>query len=74
MTPDSDVLTGGTAAASAPTREVRCEVGKYVVKVQLTPQNEFLGVVEVSIRKDFRTQEQRIRATAYHDASESYES
>lgn len=73
MTPERDVLSGGTAAVSLAAREVRCDVGKYVVKVQLTPENKFLGVVEVSIRKDFRSQEQRLRATSHHDVSGYYD-
>lgn len=48
---------------------------RYIVKVRLGPTNEFLGIVEISLNKDFLSQEQRLlRLTSIPsgDADEFY--
>lgn len=46
--------------------------GKYEITVELTSTNEFLGIVEVKVNKDFRSYSQRITSTKVHDVEEYY--
>ncbi len=47
-------------------------VGKYTVKVCLSPTNEFLGIVEVAVTADFRSYEQRSARLGVHEIDEFY--
>jgi len=46
---------------------------KYVVKVKLSLKNEFIGIVEIKLNKDFLSQQQKISASDYHDVEEFYQ-
>jgi len=45
---------------------------KYEIKVKVSPSNEFLGVVEVGVNKDFLSQKQKISIKGYHDVDQFY--
>lgn len=45
---------------------------KYEIKVRLTPNNEFIGIVEVKINKDFLSYKQRVTSKGFHDVEEFY--
>ena len=47
-------------------------LGKYEITVELTSTNQFVGVVEVKVNKDFRSYSQRITSTKVHDVEEYY--
>ena len=53
-------------------REIEYRLEPYIIKVRLTPSNEFLGIVEISTAKDFRAHSQRFRS-AGHDLADLYE-
>lgn len=44
----------------------------YEIKVKLSPRNEFLGIVEVKVNKDFLSHKQRLGIQSYLDANEYY--
>ena len=45
---------------------------KYNVKIILTPFNEFVGIREISINKEFLTHKQKMQTKGYHDVEEYY--
>ena len=45
---------------------------KYRIKVKLSPNNEFIGITEVMIDKDFRSLKQKIGTKGIHDIEEFY--
>jgi hypothetical protein len=57
---------------SNPTRIVVVPFERYEVSLRLTEDDRVVEVVEVKVRKDFLTPEQRIAATAYQDVDEFY--
>lgn len=46
--------------------------GKYQIKVKLTHSNEFLGIVEIGIDKDFLSHKQKIISQDFVDVSKDY--
>ena len=45
---------------------------KYQIKIKVTPNNEFIGITEVKINKDFLSYKQKIALKGYHDVDEYY--
>ena len=45
---------------------------KYQIKIKLTPSNEFIGIIEVKINKEFLSYKQKITPKGYHDVDEFY--
>jgi hypothetical protein len=45
---------------------------KYEIKVKLTLANEFIGISEVEINKEFLSHKQKITPQGYHDVDEFY--
>ena len=45
---------------------------KYQIKVKLTPANEFIGIIEVKINKEFLSHKQKITRQGFHDVDEFY--
>jgi len=43
---------------------------RYIIKVGLSPENEFLGITEVKVNKDFRSIENRLRNVKVHNLEE----
>jgi len=46
--------------------------GRYEIKIKVTPNNEFIEIVEVGINKDFLTQKQKISLQGFHDVDKFY--
>ena len=45
---------------------------KYRIKVQLTPYNEFVGITEIEIDKDFLSYARKTIPKGVHDVEEFY--
>ena len=63
----------GTGSTAIPARDVVVPFDRYEITVRLGPAKEFLGVIQVAVRKDFLSQSQRITADDSLNASELYE-
>ena len=46
--------------------------GKYIITVELTSDDKFLGITQLELNKDFRTLSQRISKRDVHDVEEYY--
>lgn len=46
--------------------------GKYEIKVRLTPDNEFIGIIEVKVNKNFLSYKQKLTPNSFHDVEEFY--
>ena len=66
-----DTGTGSHALAES-YRFVIYPFGKYEIKVVLNSSDEFLGITEISINKDFLTHKQKMSIKGYHDVDEFY--
>jgi hypothetical protein len=67
-------VTGSTATdpMSTTTRVVSYPFDKYEIKILVSPSNQFIGIQEVSLRKDFRSYEQRAAGNRVHEVDEFY--
>jgi predicted component of type VI protein secretion system len=45
---------------------------KYQIKIKLSPSNEFIGIVEVKINKEFLSHKQKITSQGFLDVEEFY--
>ncbi len=45
---------------------------KYIVKILVTSANEFVGITEIRINKDFRSYQQKLANIGYHDVDDFY--
>ncbi len=54
-------------------RKVRLALGEYEVQLEVSQDGGLLGVTEVSVSRDFRSQRQRIDARGFHDVLDIYE-
>lgn len=45
---------------------------KYQIKIKLTPNNEFIEIIEVQINKDFLSYKQKITPMGFHDVEKFY--
>ena len=45
---------------------------KYEIKITLTPTNEFVGITEVKINKDFLSHKEKMTSRGVHDVDEFY--
>jgi len=43
---------------------------RYLVKVGLSTENEFLGIIEINVNKDFRSYSEKFKAEDYHNLEE----
>lgn len=46
--------------------------GKYNITVKLSNKNEFMGISEIRLNKDFRSYKQRLVTKGYHDVEDFY--
>jgi hypothetical protein len=63
----------GTGSTLPAYHDVDYVLGDYVVRVRLTSANEFVGILKVTIGRDFRSQEQRLAPLGYHDVTDLYD-
>jgi len=45
---------------------------RYEIKIKVSPNNEFMGIIEVGINKDFLTQKQKMSLQGFHDVDKFY--
>lgn len=45
---------------------------RYQIKIELTSNNEFVGITEVKLNKDFLSYKQKISTQGFHDVEEFY--
>lgn len=53
-------------------KEVVYPFDKYEIRVRLSHTNEFIGIVEVKVNKDFLSYKQKITSKGFHDVEEFY--
>jgi hypothetical protein len=64
---------GGTGDVSpAPRRVTTLSFGQYEIVLELGEDNRVVGVVEIRVKKDFRTTQQRINSSGVLDVEEFY--
>jgi hypothetical protein len=51
---------------------VICPFDQYEVLIKLTLSNEFLGIVEIKVNKDFLSYQQRIASQGHIDVNDEY--
>jgi hypothetical protein len=72
---DYDDLTSqgtGSLEGSKDYRIISFPFDRYEIKIKVTPNNEFMEVIEVGINKDFLTQQQKIGLQGFHDVDKFY--
>ena len=75
---DYDVLGAqgtGSHDLHAGTKIISYPFDRYEIKIELTPTNEFIGVVEVSVNRDFLSHKQKLTSwgsLGFHDVEEFY--
>ena len=64
----------GTGGRAIPKdyKEIVYPFGKYEITVRLSLNNEFVGISEVKINKDFLSYKQKISSKGFHDVDEFY--
>jgi len=45
---------------------------KYLIKIKLTPSNEFIEIIEIKVNKSFLSHKQKMTSKGYHDVDEFY--
>ena len=46
--------------------------GKYEITIKLSPNNEFMGILEVKVNKDFLSYKHKMVSKGFHDVDEFY--
>lgn len=69
-----DAENEGTGAHEKPvdSEVIFYPFGRYEIGVELTPTNEFIGIVEVRINKEFLSYKQKMASRGFHDVDEFY--
>ena len=53
-------------------KEIVYPFGKYEITVRLSTENEFIGISQVKVNKDFLSYKQKITPKGFHDVVEFY--
>lgn len=61
----------GSHGKIEPYNIINYEFDKYEIKVKVTPDNKFIGIDEVGVRKDFRDIKKRMPKD-FHDIDDIY--
>jgi hypothetical protein len=71
---EAKVKNEGTGSPSIPSeyKDIIYAFDKYEIKVRLTPDNQFIGIVEVKVNKDFLSYKQKVTSKGFHDVEEFY--
>ena len=72
MTDSDNLINQDTGSEEIPSKTIKVPFEKYEISLKLGPNNEFIDIVSVSISKDFRSHEQKMRSLGYHDVSDFY--
>ena len=72
---DQDFLQGGSTGSHGLSEDYQIIIrplGKYAVKVKLTPEGKFIDVIEVKINADFLSYRQKIASLDSLDVEDFY--
>ncbi len=64
--------TGSKIDLDEETKIIEYPFDRYLIKVELTSSNEFLGIIEIKINRDFRSFRQIISKENYHKEEDLY--
>lgn len=62
----------GTGVQFEEIREIEYPFENFIVKIGLSPNNQFLGITEIKQKKDFRKYEDKISSEPFYDVDEFY--
>lgn len=62
----------GTGIEFEEIREINYPFDKYIIKIGLSPTNQFLGITEIKLKKDFRKYEDKVSSEPFYDVDEFY--
>jgi len=64
----------GTGAHEAPAnyKIIVYPFDKYLIKIMLSPDDRFIGIVEINVNKDFLSYQQKATPKGSHDVEEYY--
>jgi hypothetical protein len=62
-----------TAPPSSQPHAIRVLFGPYEVTLALGPRNELLGIQQIAISQDFRSQKQKLDTLGFHDVGTFYD-
>lgn len=68
----SKSLGTGSHDSSTEYKTINFPFDKYLIKVKLTPDDKFIGIIEIKINKDFLSYEQKATPKGSHDVDEYY--
>jgi hypothetical protein len=71
-----DAFLKGATGCAGPVEEYRTisyPFDRYDIIIKLSPQNEFLGILEIKLNKDFLSHKQRLGIQNYVDVDRFYE-
>jgi hypothetical protein len=54
------------------TRVIQVPFERYVITVRVGPSGEFIDILEVAVKKDFLSPEQKMHSIGYHDVADLY--
>jgi hypothetical protein len=62
----------GSHYVPTPYKTIVYPFDKYEITVKLSQNNEFLGIVEIKVNKDFLSFKEKTTPKGYHDVDEFY--
>jgi hypothetical protein len=68
----SDFTSQATGSVGEDYKIISYPFDKYVIKVRVSLRNEFVGIVEVKVNKDFLSHKQKIGIQTHLDVDEYY--
>jgi len=62
----------GDSSLTQETRTIVYPFERFNITVKVSPSNEFVGITEVEINKEFMSYKQKIAQQGYHDVEQFY--
>lgn len=62
----------GTIDELKPTKIIKYPFDRYIVTIEISSNNEFLGITEIQLNKDFRTYKQKKESQISLDVEQYY--
>ncbi len=62
----------GDSSLTQETRTIVYPFERFNITVKISPSNEFMGITEVEINKDFLSYKQKTAQQGYHDVEQFY--
>ena len=69
----NELIQQNTGSSFVPHKVITLAFDQFEVKVKVGPDNEFLGIIGVGVKKDFLTIQQKSKSRGYHDVTDLYE-